>query len=243
MSPSESLKLEIKLYTKWSGYEWYHKKTLHIDGVSAVNGITNYTLYTYRSDDINELIGTDLRRGDILIISGIEFYINKDHCYAECDIWDPDNEVFTPLKALDGNQFNYKDFYKDYQSAMKFVMRDINESILDGILFEKLKNERQILVLRRTDVKNQYERHYVRYFTGIGEHRDADYTIDSYVKSCHKGDYVIVSYYTGYGYMPGPNNTSTFIGIMDVSEEEAKARGLRFRDMYIPYSVYKGEEK
>lgn len=242
MKPSEILMKEIEAYAKWSGHSWYNKKPLHVDGVFGVNGITDYTVYSSYLSDLKEMIGTDLKRGDVLKLKKLYtsesmiLYVNKDHHYTEHDIWDLKDEVFIPLEALDGIPVNYEKVNKEYQRIMNFVVRGIDAPLLDGAMINHVMETHQsLLVIRRTSKGDEFDRYCVSYFSNVG--CSSGDVIDKYVTSCRKGNIVLVSHYTGYGYVAGANNTTAHIGVMDVSEEEAKKRGLKFTDMYIDYPL------
>lgn len=236
------LKFEIDAYTKWAGYTWFHKWPLHIEGISAINGISDYTLYTYISSDLYELIGTKLKRGDILIISSIDsrysqneyFYINEDHSYTDLDIWNPSFDIFIPIEALDGTPINHIMTEKKYQEMMNYVKDIENVPILDRYLLGSIIGNHGISSLVRCAIDDDHFKVYpIKYVFGNGGiGRSYDDTIDKYVTSGHKGEILVVTYYTGYGWTPNFNNTLLYVGIMDVSKQEAEKQGLKFHDMY-----------
>lgn len=242
MKPSEILMKEIEAYAKWSGHSWYDKKPLHIDGVFGVNGITDYTVYSIYLSDLREMIGTDLKRGDVVKFKKpytserMTLYVNKDHHYTEHDIWNLDDEVFIPLEALDGIPVNHGSVNKEYQRIMNFVVRGLDAPLLDGAMIQHVvETHHPLLVIRRTSKGDEFDRYYVSFFSSVG--CSPGDVIDKHVTSCRKGHIVLVSYYTGYGYVPSMSNITAYIGIMDISEEEAKKRGLKFKDMYINYPL------
>lgn len=229
MKISEILMKEVNALMEVYGckYRGCYKEHLHM---------VDCMLYICFSGDIKEMIGMELKYGDIFIIiynyEQLQLYINKDFRYTEYHIWNFSDEFFLPIDMDYATSFERAK--QKYYYMMDFMVRGLNDPLIDeGMIQQVMQKHRSLLVIRKTARGDEYDRYTVAYVSGITDSEHLNRT----VTSCKKGNIVLVSHYTGYGYMPSRSNTTIHIGIMDVTKEEAEERGLKFSDMYIDYSI------
>lgn len=229
MKLSESLMEEINAVIRMNEhmYAKVSKEHLHI---------ADCMLYMCYANDIEKMIGMELKRGDIFIIIGDQFqeqlklYINKDFRYTEYDKWNFRDDIFLPLEEHSPIKFEY--IREKYHEMMGFTVRTLDDSIIDENMIRLvMQKHHRLLVIRKLTNGDEYDRYYVHFFSGI---IDSDH-LNRTICSCKKGNIVLVSRYTGYGYTVSRSNISIYIGVMDVTQEDAQKLNLKFDDMYKNY--------